>query len=66
MPYEMRTHDFIEYYFGDFYTVNYMAKAVVNLSAELSTRQDLTEDWKSKLKHITDCLRRLRNERISN
>lgn len=33
---------------------------------ELSTRQDLTEDWKSKLKHITDCLRRLRNERISN
>lgn len=65
VPYSMRTHDFIAYDFGGFYTVNYMAKAVINLYEELKTRQDMTEDWKSKLNHIKDCIRRLNHERIS-
>ena len=44
MPEEAKTHNYIKYKFGAFYTRRYMLQAVEELAFELKKRTDLTED----------------------
>lgn len=48
MPQKIGTY--VIYTFSEFYTPEYFKKAIVNLAAELLTRTDLQESWKSELR----------------
>jgi hypothetical protein len=56
VPQDMRIIPYQPYKFGKFYTVEYMAQAVIHLNAELKTRRDLKPEWIKGLVHIRKCL----------
>lgn len=52
MPEEFRLTPYNSYRFGDFYTDEYMKRAIRNIAAELTKRKDMTASFKAQLKFM--------------
>lgn len=63
-PYEYRIEPYRRYSFGPFYSTEYMQQAVISLSAELATREDLEPYWQKCLNHMVTCLAMMREGKI--
>ena len=67
MPEDAKLKPYQKYRFSEFYTEEYMCKAIRELYKELKTRYDLTYEWKRDLERMSDYvnLKRASVDRIS-
>lgn len=56
MPEQVRTHNYIRYQFGSFYTLDYMMQAVRVMLPILLRRPDLSPFQRSRLLYMHNCL----------
>lgn len=56
VPESLQLQPFKRYDFDEFYTPEYMRKAVLAIGRELATRKDLTPYWTDQLRHIANAL----------
>lgn len=57
-PNNMKIFPYKQYRFGDFYSKEYIKKAIKAMLPELASRSDLTSYYKNCLSHIHGCLER--------